>query len=111
MVGAASGRGLLPGGAICGWSGIMFAFMWNMTHSVPAIAMATNTTVKMVDSMVQPPSILPFMCRKYTMCTTICTTAKAPSTSTAVLRSAITLAMTSQNGMAVRMMDRMKPVM
>ena len=33
------------------------------------------------------------------------------STSTAVLRSAITLAMTSQNGMAVRMMDRMKPVM
>ena len=55
----------------------MFAFMWNMTHSVPAIAMATNTTVKMVDSMVQPPSILPFMCRKYTMCTTICTDAKA----------------------------------
>ena len=89
----------------------MFAFMWNMTHSVPAIAMATNTTVKMVDSMVQPPSILPFMCRKYTMCTTICTTANAPSTSTAVLRSAITLAMTSQNGMAVRMVDRMKPVM
>ena len=47
-----------------GCSGIMFAFMWNMTHSVPAMAMATNTTVKMVDSMVQPPSTLPFMCRK-----------------------------------------------
>ncbi|MNT82644.1 hypothetical protein D3C72_2224040 [compost metagenome] len=75
------------------------------------MVMATNTTVKMVASRVQPPSTLPFMCRKYTMCTRIWTTAKPPSTSTAVLRSAITLAMTNQNGMAVRMMDSTKPVM
>src|SRR3989344_4269304 len=93
-----------------GCSGIMFAFMWNMTHSVPAMAMATNTTVKMVDSMVQPPSTLPFMCRKYTMCTRIWITAKPPSTSTAVLRSAMTLAMTSQKGMAVRMTESTKPI-
>ena len=45
------------------------------------------------------------------MCTRICTTAKPPSTSTAVLRSAITLDMTSQKGMAVRMMDSTNPTM
>ena len=38
-----------------GCMGIMLVFMWNITHKVPAMAMATNTTVKMVDSMVQPP--------------------------------------------------------
>ena len=65
----------------------------------------------MVDSSVQPPSILPFMCRKNTMCTRIWITAKPPSTSTAVLRSAITLAITSQKGMAVRMTDSTNPVM
>jgi hypothetical protein len=33
----------------------MLVFMWNMTQSVPEIAIARKITVKMVDSMVQPP--------------------------------------------------------
>ena len=89
----------------------MLVFMWNMTHSVPAMAMATKTTVNSVDSMVQPPSTLPFMCRKYTMCTRICTTAKPPSTSTAVVRLLMTSFMTSQNGMAVSTTESAKPIM
>ena len=81
-----------------------------MTHKVPAMAMPTKTTVKMVDSMVQPPSILPFMCRKYTMCTRICAMARPPSTSTATVRFSMILFMTSQNGMAVSTMDSTKPI-
>ena len=48
----------------------MLVFMWNITQSVPAKVMATKTTAKMVDIMVQPPWILPFMCKKKYMCTT-----------------------------------------
>src|SRR2546427_392025 len=98
------GQGVTEAGAVCAagsagmvcW-GIMLVFMWNMTHRVPAMPMATKTTVKMVDSRVQPPSILPFMCRKKTTWTRICTTAKPPSTITAVARSEMTLLITSQN--------------
>ncbi|MNW14505.1 hypothetical protein D3C71_2127450 [compost metagenome] len=46
------------------WCGIMLAFMWNITQSVPDSAITTKITVKIVDSSVQPASTLLLMCRK-----------------------------------------------
>jgi len=44
--------------------GIMLLFMWYMTQIVPDRVMTTSTTVKIIASMVQPPSDLEFMWRK-----------------------------------------------
>jgi hypothetical protein len=56
---------------------------------------------------VQPSSDLLFMCRKYTRCTTICTTAvtrMVPRIAACDAEPLITIA----NGITVRMIDRMK---
>ena len=91
--------------------GIMLWFRWYITHNEPLSVITTSTTVKISASMVQPFSDFAFMCRKYTMCTTICTAAKPRITMAVTLDFSNTLPMTSQNGMAVRITDSTKPVM
>ena len=81
-----------------------------MTQIEPLSMITTSMTVKISASIDQPPSALVFMCRKYTMCTTICTAASARITSAVVLDLSNTLPITSQNGIAVNMTARMKPV-
>ena len=72
-----------------------------MTHSEPVSAITTMTTVKIIAIMVQPFSDRVFMCRKYTMCTTICTAASTSTISAVTCLSAIVPVITSQNGTAV----------
>lgn len=72
--------------------------------------MAMISTVKMKAVMFQPSSDLVFMCRKHTRCTKICTTAIAvidPRITAGEAAPVITI----QNGITVRMTDRIKPVM
>ncbi len=89
----------------------MLWLRWNITHNEPLSVMTTSTSVKISASMVQPPSDLAFMCRKYTMCTTICTAAMPRMTKAVVFDLANTLPITIQNGIAVRITDSTKPVM
>ncbi|EJK92222.1 hypothetical protein UUU_08280 [Klebsiella pneumoniae subsp. pneumoniae DSM 30104 = JCM 1662 = NBRC 14940] len=76
----------------------------------PTTTIAMMITVKINAVRFQPSSDLLFICRKYTRCTTICTTAvtrMVPRITACEAEPLITMA----NGMTVRMMDRINPVM
>ena len=76
----------------------------------PTTRIAMISTVKTNAVMFQPSSDLVFMCRKHTRCTRTCTTAIArivPRITAGEAAPVITI----QNGITVRMIDRIKPVM
>src|SRR5579872_4208802 len=91
-------------------AGIMLSFRWYITHNEPLKAMTTSMSVNNRASRDQPPSVRAFMCRKYTMCTTICTAAKPRTTAAVTPGRVSTCPMTSQKGIAVRPTDNRKPV-
>ena len=89
----------------------MLVLRWYITHSEPISVIATTTRVKISAIIVHPPSELGLMCRKNTMWTTICTTAKPITSSAVVVLSGMKPVITSQKGTAVRITDSRKPAM